>query len=196
MARRRGGVRRAGVAFPAAPAFLAQVEQLARYKLARWGASNGRQREAPVTHAAIHDVAAAVDIESDAVVSTVVRRAESLNVTVFGFDAGQELTEHRADRAAVVQVIRGRLRFTADGEEIDAGPGFWLHMAPDGPHALVATEPTGMLLTLLGPWPAAAGDDLTQISSTDPRPRTASPKPRELPLTLVKRGAVQNGVTG
>jgi quercetin dioxygenase-like cupin family protein len=51
-------------------------------------------------------------------------------------------------RAAVVQVITGRLRFTIDGDELDAGPGFWLHMAPGTPHSLVAREPTVMLLTL------------------------------------------------
>jgi quercetin dioxygenase-like cupin family protein len=99
----------------------------------------------------IRDIATAVDIQSGAVVSKVVHRDEGVNVTVFGFDAGQELTEHQAARAAVVQVISGRLRFTADGEELDAGPGFWLHMAPNTPHALVATEPTIMLLTLLRP---------------------------------------------
>jgi len=104
-----------------------------------------------VTHAVIRDIASAVDIQSGAVVSKVVHRDEGINVTVFGFDAGQELTEHQAARAAVVQVISGRLRFTADGEEIDAGPGFWLHMTPNTPHALVATEPTIMLLTLLRP---------------------------------------------
>jgi quercetin dioxygenase-like cupin family protein len=102
-----------------------------------------------VTHAVIPDIATAVDIQPGAVVSKVVHRDEGVNVTVFGFDAGQELTEHQAARAAVVQVITGRLRFTADGEEIDAGPGFWLHMAPNTPHALVAVEPTIMLLTLL-----------------------------------------------
>jgi quercetin dioxygenase-like cupin family protein len=102
-----------------------------------------------VTHVAIPDVATAVNIQAGAVVSKVVHRDESLNVTVFGFDAGQELTEHRAARAAIVQVIAGRLRFTADGQEIDAAPGFWLHMAPDTAHSLVATEPTVMLLTLL-----------------------------------------------
>jgi quercetin dioxygenase-like cupin family protein len=99
----------------------------------------------------IPDLAAAVVIQPGAVVSKVVHRDESLNVTVFGFDAQQELSEHRAARAAVVQVISGRLRFTADGEELDAGPGSWLHMAPDTPHALVATEPTIMVLTLLRP---------------------------------------------
>jgi quercetin dioxygenase-like cupin family protein len=100
-----------------------------------------------MTHSAIQDIAAEVEIQPGAIVSKVVQREEGLNVTVFGFDAGQELTEHRAARAAVVQVLTGRLRFTADGEELDAGPGFWLHMAP---HALVATEPTVMVLTLLG----------------------------------------------
>jgi len=104
-----------------------------------------------MTHVAIPDVAAAVDIQSGAVVSKVVHRDESLNVTVFGFDAGQELTEHRAARGAVVQVIAGRLRVVADGAELDAGPGFWIHMAPDTPHSLVATEPTVMLLTLFRP---------------------------------------------
>lgn len=104
-----------------------------------------------MTHAVIRNMATAVDIQSGAVVSKVIHRDEGVNVTVFGFDTGQELTEHQAARAAVVQVISGRLRFTADGEDLDAGPGFWLHMAPSTPHALVATEPTIMLLTLLRP---------------------------------------------
>ena len=73
-----------------------------------------------------------------------------LNVTVFGFDTGEQLTEHQAARAAVVQVLSGRLRFVVDGEELDLANGSWLHMAPGAPHALVATEPTVMLLTLFG----------------------------------------------
>jgi Uncharacterized conserved protein, contains double-stranded beta-helix domain len=72
-----------------------------------------------------------------------------VNVTVFGLDAGEELTEHQASSAAIVQVLAGRMRFTVDSEEFDAGPGFWLHMAPETPHALVAVEPTVMLLTLV-----------------------------------------------
>lgn len=102
-----------------------------------------------MSHTGIADAAAAVLIQPGAVVSKVIYRDESLNVTVFGFDAGEGLTEHRAGHAAIVQVLSGRLRFTADGEELDAGPGFWLHMASGTPHALVATEPTVMLLTLV-----------------------------------------------
>jgi quercetin dioxygenase-like cupin family protein len=99
-------------------------------------------------HIAIPDPAAAVAVQPGAVVSKVIHRDEHLDVSVFGFDGGEGLTEHQASRAAIVQVLAGRLRFSADGEELDAGPGFWLHMAPGTPHALVATEPTVMLLTL------------------------------------------------
>jgi quercetin dioxygenase-like cupin family protein len=102
-----------------------------------------------MTYTAIGDIAEEVQIQAGAVVSKIVHRDENINVTVFGFDAGQELSEHRAARAAVVQVLSGRLRFTVEGEELDVGPGFWLHMAANAPHALVATEPTIMLLTLV-----------------------------------------------
>jgi quercetin dioxygenase-like cupin family protein len=71
-----------------------------------------------------------------------------IEVTVFGFDAGAGLSEHQASRAAIVQAVKGRLEFTADGEQLDAGPGFWLHMEPGTPHSLTAREPTVMLLTL------------------------------------------------
>ena len=103
-----------------------------------------------MSHSAVADAAEVVTIQPGAVVSKVIHRDENLDVTVFGFDAGEGLTEHTAVRTAIVQVLAGRLRFSADGEDLDAGPGFWLHMAPGTPHALVATEPTLMLLTLVG----------------------------------------------
>ena len=102
-------------------------------------------------HAAIADTVAAVTIQEGSVVSKVIHRDEALDVTVFGFDAGEGLTEHQASRPAIVQVLSGRMRFTVDGEELDAGPGFWLHMTAGTPHALVAVEPSLMLLTLLRP---------------------------------------------
>jgi quercetin dioxygenase-like cupin family protein len=96
-------------------------------------------------------VADQVAIQPGSIVSKVVHRDDELNVTVFGFDAGEGLTEHQASRVAVVQVLSGRLRFTVDGEDLDLGPGQWLHMSPGTPHALEAIEPTVMLLTLLRP---------------------------------------------
>lgn len=104
-----------------------------------------------MTQVATADVATAVTIQAGAVVSKVVYRDDALDVTVFGVDAGEGLTEHTASRAAIVQVLTGRLRFTVEGDELDAGPGFWIHMAPQVPHSLVAEEPTVMMLTMLRP---------------------------------------------
>jgi len=92
-----------------------------------------------------------VAIQPGSVVSKVIHRDDALDVTVFGIDAGEGLSEHQASRAAVVQVLSGRLRFHVDGEDLDLGPGLWLHMSPGTPHALEALEPTVMLLTLLQP---------------------------------------------
>ena len=67
-------------------------------------------------HTFIADPRTEVAAQPGAVVSKVVHRGDGLNVTVFGFDAGEGLTEHTSTRQAVVQVLSGRLQFTVDGE--------------------------------------------------------------------------------
>lgn len=106
-----------------------------------------------MSHVAIDDVTGAVEIQPGSVVSKVIHRDEDLDVTVFGFDAGEGLTEHTASRTAIVQVLSGRLRLVVDGEDLDAKAGFWLRMTAGSPHALEAVEPTVMLLTMLRPPP-------------------------------------------
>ena len=103
-----------------------------------------------MAHSLISDPASEVTTQAGAVVSKVVHRGDGLEATVFAFDADEQFTEHQAARAAVVQVLSGRLRFTVDAEELDLGPGSWLQMAPGAPHSLIAAEPTVMLLTLVG----------------------------------------------
>ena len=102
-----------------------------------------------MAHTTIDDAAAAVAIQLGAVVSKVIYRDEEIDVTVFGFDAGEGLTEHTATRPAIIQVLSGRLRCTVEGDGTLVVPGTWLHMRPGTPHSLVAEEPTVMLLTLL-----------------------------------------------
>ena len=104
-----------------------------------------------MAHTTIDNAADAVTIQAGAVVSKVVYRDDTMDVTVFGFDAGEGLSEHTAARPAIVQVLSGRLRVTVDGEEAVVIPGTWLHMSTGAPHALVAETPTVMLLTMLRP---------------------------------------------
>ena len=129
-------------------------------------------------HVLIIDPPSEVAIQPGAVVSKVVHSGDGMNVTVFGFDAGQGLTEHQAARAAVVQVLSGRLRFTVDGEELELPPGSWLHMTPGTPHSLVANEPTIMLLTLYRLLTGSHGGG--HLRRTSPareiRPRPSSPR--------------------
>ena len=104
-----------------------------------------------MSHVTIEDVAKIVTVQAGAVVSKVIHRDAEVDVTVFAFDAGEGLTQHTASRPAIVQVLTGRLQFTADGEDVNAVPGTWIYMSPGAQHAIVAVEPTVMLLTLLRP---------------------------------------------
>ena len=106
-------------------------------------------RGAILTHVTVQDIAGAVVIQAGAVVSKVIHRDHDIDVTVFGFDAGEGLTEHTAARPAIVQVLSGRLHYTVEGEEIEMTPGSWISMSPGAAHSLRAAEPTIMLLTLL-----------------------------------------------
>ena len=100
-------------------------------------------------YTAVEDAPGAVEVRAGSIVSKVIYRDETLNVTVFGIGAGEGLTEHTASRTAIVEVLSGRLELTVDGEAYEAGVGFWLRMSEGTPHALVAKEPTVMVLTLI-----------------------------------------------
>jgi len=102
-----------------------------------------------MSHIAIDDATTSVEIQAGGVVSKVVHRDDDVDVTVFGFDTGEGLTEHTAARPAIVQVLSGRLRFTVENDEVEMVPGTWIHMSAGAAHSLTAVEPTVMLLTLL-----------------------------------------------
>lgn len=102
-----------------------------------------------MSHITVRDSDASVQIQAGAVVSKVLHRNDDIEVTVFGFDAGEGLSEHTAARPAIVQVLSGRLRFTVENDEVEMVPGAWVHMSAGAAHSLTAVEPTVMLLTLL-----------------------------------------------
>jgi len=71
------------------------------------------------------------------------------NVTLFAFDAGQELSEHTAPLDALVLVLEGALTLTIGGTPVRATPGTIVRMPASVPHAVYALEPTRMLLIML-----------------------------------------------
>ncbi|MFH1104020.1 MAG: cupin domain-containing protein [Actinomycetota bacterium] len=104
---------------------------------------------------AFTDLAAQIEIPRDGTLSRTLYRDDRVRVVAFGFDAGQELTEHTAAAAAIIQVMSGRFRVTLGGEMLDLLPTAWVHMAPGLPHSVVAIERSVMLLTMLQDCPDA-----------------------------------------
>ncbi len=97
----------------------------------------------------IHDVRDNLEIPNEGILSKVLYRDDSIRVVGFAFDTDQELTEHTAGRPIVVQVISGRVRFSAEGVDTELGSEGWLHLEASIPHSVLALEPSRLLLTLL-----------------------------------------------
>jgi len=83
---------------------------------------------------------------------TLLRTAHSRTV-LFGFAAGQELTEHASPQHALIQILSGSCEFTLAGAPRNLKTGDLLYMPPNLPHAVKAAEQFSMLLTLFQPDP-------------------------------------------
>jgi len=89
------------------------------------------------------------DIQPDSIVSRQVHADDLVKVTLFGFAAGQELSEHTASKPAILQVLAGEGTFGLGGERFEVGPGSFVHMAPNLPHTVTARTPLVLLLTMV-----------------------------------------------
>lgn len=83
------------------------------------------------------------------VVSRTIARSRGGTLTLFAFDAGQELSEHVSPFDAFVSVLDGRVELTIGGERVDAAAGETVRMPAGVPHAVYARERFKMLLTMI-----------------------------------------------
>ncbi len=90
-----------------------------------------------------------VNYQAGAVVSRTLINQKTGTVTLFAFDAGQELSEHTAPYDALVQVLDGETRVTIAGQPFDLAAGDLIIMPANQPHALSATTTFKMLLTMI-----------------------------------------------
>jgi quercetin dioxygenase-like cupin family protein len=89
------------------------------------------------------------DIVPDSIVSRTLFTSPQLKAVLFGFAPGQELSEHTASTPAIIHILSGQADLTLGGARHVAGPGTWVHMPAQLPHALVAQTEVSMLLLLL-----------------------------------------------
>ncbi len=101
-------------------------------------------------YAFLGDIRAEVTVPKDGILSRTVHSDDRITVTIFGFDAGQELTEHTSTKAAIIEILEGEAEVVLGGDAHEARAGAWIAMPPGLPHALRARTPVVMLLTLIG----------------------------------------------
>lgn len=92
---------------------------------------------------------AMTSIPTESIVSRTVHNDDQTKVTLFGFAAGQELSEHTASMPAVIHILQGEARLTLGEDVHEAQAGTWVHMPPNLKHSLVAHTPVLMLLTMI-----------------------------------------------
>ena len=83
------------------------------------------------------------------IASRVLARTAGGNITLFAFDAGEELSEHTAPFDALVLTLDGALTLTIGGKPVHAAPQTVVLMPANVPHAVHAPERARMLLIML-----------------------------------------------
>lgn len=97
----------------------------------------------------VENLAQHVDYSPGETASKKVLSVEGVNVVLFAFDEGQELTEHTAAMPVIVQALEGELEITGDGETVMLRPGGLVHFTTRLPHAVKALTKAKMALYLL-----------------------------------------------
>lgn len=87
-----------------------------------------------------------VSYQKGQVVSKTLVQNETMSMTIFSFDKGEEISTHAASGDAMVTVLEGKGRFTVGGEVFILTEGQTLIMPKDIPHAVYGEEQFKMQL--------------------------------------------------
>jgi quercetin dioxygenase-like cupin family protein len=85
-------------------------------------------------------------LEEKAKKSAAVLQTANAKVMNIQLRKGEAIPEHNADAEVVIVVRKGRVRFTSEGETVEATPENVLHLAPMENHQLLAEEDSDLLV--------------------------------------------------
>ena len=97
----------------------------------------------------VFDVAHMIDYAEGGVVSKELIHNDAGSVTLFSFDAGQQLSEHTAPFDTLLQVVEGEMELSVEGKVnvVKAGEAF---VIPNGArHSVSAAKPFKMIITMI-----------------------------------------------
>ncbi|GIK30356.1 MAG: cupin domain-containing protein [Chloroflexi bacterium] len=87
-------------------------------------------------------------IPTDSIVSRTFVREGDVKGIVFGFAAGQELTEHTSTQTAIIHIVSGEADVTLGEDSHKLHAGSWALMPPNLKHSVYAKTPVIMVLTM------------------------------------------------
>lgn len=90
-----------------------------------------------------------IEYSANSVVSKTIIKKATGTVTLFSFDKGEELSEHKAPFDALVQIIEGEAEIVLDGKVNKVKAGSAIILPADIPHSLKAIARFKMLLTMI-----------------------------------------------
>jgi quercetin dioxygenase-like cupin family protein len=102
-----------------------------------------------LTPAELYTVESLVTPTAHGIASRVLARTAAGNVTVFAFDAGEELSEHTAPFDALLLTLSGALTVRIGDREVQSAASTVVLMPANVPHALRAVERAHALLIML-----------------------------------------------
>lgn len=97
----------------------------------------------------IIELKAQIEVMDGQVVSKTLVQNESVSLTLFGFDAGEEISTHKSNGDAMVTVLEGTGKFTIGGEEFIVNEGETIVMPATVPHAVEGVTKMKMFLAVI-----------------------------------------------
>ena len=90
-------------------------------------------------------------IPSQGILSRTIHNDNLFKAIIFGFDKGQELSEHTASMPAIINILKGEARIKLGSEAFESKEGAWIRMDPGLTDSVYAKTQLIMLLILLKP---------------------------------------------
>ena len=94
----------------------------------------------------LEDLEQEVAIPDKGILSRVLHKDDNLNVTLFGFSAGEEVSAHSAPTPAILYFLEGEAEVQLGDDKVNAQTGSFVYMPPTMPHGILAKTPVKMLL--------------------------------------------------
>lgn len=112
----------------------------------RLPAHDSRIRVNEMNYKFLADLQTEAAIPEKGILSRVIQKDDSVNVTLFGMAAGEEISSHSAPTPAILYFLDGEAHLQLGDDALEARRGSFAFMPATLPHAIAARSPVKMLL--------------------------------------------------